>query len=32
MYDSDPAREHQEVLNKIEALRRAIGMAEEGFR
>ena len=29
--DSDPAREHQETLDKIRALTRAVGIAEEGL-
>ena len=29
--DSDPAREYQETLDKIGALRRAVAIAEEGF-
>jgi anthranilate synthase component 1 len=29
--DSDPAREYQETLDKIGALRRAVEIAEEGF-
>ena len=29
--DSDPAFEHQETLNKIRALIKAVAIAEEGF-
>ena len=29
--DSDPAREHQESLDKIRALTRAVRIAEEGL-
>jgi anthranilate synthase component 1 len=29
--DSDPASEYQETLNKIQALIKAVSIAEEGF-
>ncbi len=32
VYDSDPAREYEETLDKLRALRRAIEHAEEGLR
>ncbi|MBI5778253.1 MAG: anthranilate synthase component I family protein [Planctomycetes bacterium] len=31
VYDSDPAQEYQETLNKMAALKSAIAMAEKGF-